>query len=76
MTVLGEQFQTAAFTHSTVTSVGWVGVRGMALGDWPVRPNKIKDKPKSQSSLDVEYSALCDGSKAWDMAGVKEWFDV
>ena len=48
----------------------------MAFVARPVRPKEVKTNPAAQASLDVEYNALCHDLKAWDMAGVKEWFDV
>ncbi len=48
----------------------------MAILARPVRPQDVKDNPKAQASLDVESDALCDDLQAWDMVGVKEWFDV
>ena len=55
---------------------GEVGARGMALVARLARPKEVKENPKAQASLDVEYSALCDDLNAWDMLGVKEWFDA
>ena len=52
------------------------GARGMALVARPVKPKEVKENPKAKASLDVEYNALCNDLKAWDMSGVREWFDV
>ena len=48
----------------------------MALVARPARPKEAKDNPKAQASLDAEFNAPCNDLKAWDMAGLKEWFDV
>ena len=48
----------------------------MALVARPVRPKEVKTNPEAQAALDVEYNALCNDLKAWDMSGVREWFDV
>ncbi len=76
MTILCERLPTVTFTHSTATSRGEVGARGMALFARPVWPEEVKDNPKAQASLDVEYNALCDGPKALDMIGLKDLSDV
>ncbi len=48
----------------------------MALVARPVKPKEVKENPKAKASLDVEYNALCNDLKAWDMSGDREWFDV